>query len=120
MNRHVRQVEEERFFLVRPNEAHRLLRVAFDDGALFLVGKQFEHLVVPQERQHAFAGYLRFALHVVRVRDAEVVIEALLRRQELRLVAQVPLADALGRIAQSLQAFGDGHLVGMQPLRPTR
>ena len=62
--------------------------------------------------------------HVVRVRQAEVLVEAVPRRQELRVVAEVPLAEDGGRVALRLEHFGDRHLVvvdadlGVRPERP--
>jgi hypothetical protein len=44
------------------------------------------------------------------------VIKALLRGQKRRLVAEVPLADALRGIAERLQSVGDGGFLRMQPV----
>ncbi len=54
--------------------------------------------------------------HVVRVRDAEPLVEALTRGQERRLIAEMPFSKNAGRIARGLQHLGDGRLVWMESL----
>jgi hypothetical protein len=66
-----------------------------------------EHLVVEQQRQRRVAGLVAGGVgsraglpaHVVAVGQAEVVVEAVVRRQEGRLVAAVPFADHLRPVA---------------------
>eukprot|EP00754_Rhynchopus_humris_P048804 Rhum_TRINITY_DN8009_c1_g1::Rhum_TRINITY_DN8009_c1_g1_i1::g.25755::m.25755 len=57
---------------------------------------------------------VRGVRHVVRVRDAQPALEAVLRGQVLPLVAdaQVPLADHTGLVAVLQQQGGEGRLVG--------
>ena len=45
--------------------------------------------------------------HVVGVGQAEVVVEAVPRRQELRVMAEVPLAEDGGGVAARLEHLGD-------------
>ena len=76
-------------------------------------------MVIAHERHDAAAVHAHGFEHVIGIRDAEVVIKALLRRQECRLVAEVPLADALRGVAERPEAVGDGVFLWMQPvLRP--
>ena len=49
--------------------------------------------------------------HVVRVGQAEVLVEAVPRGQELRMVAQMPLAEDRRGIAALLDQFGQRHFV---------
>ena len=52
--------------------------------------------------------------HVVRIEDAVVRIESLRARQVALDVAEVPLADRGRGVAERLERFGDGHLLGRQ------
>ena len=55
-------------------------------------------------------------MNVVAVGNAEVLIESLSSRQELRLVAQVPLAEHAGFVASRFQHLGDRDLVRVHSL----
>ena len=55
-------------------------------------------------------------VNVVAVGNAEEFIEALLRRQKLRLISEVPLAEHARFVARGLQDFGDGDFIGVQSL----
>ena len=78
-------------------------------GERRLVGLLLDHVVVEHQRQRRVAGLVpsplesvrvaRLAAHVVAVGQAEVVVEAVVGREELRLVAAVPLADHLRAVA---------------------
>ena len=57
--------------------------------------------------------------HVMRIWNAEVAVEALPRGQKLRLVADVPFADAHRGVVAFLQPLGDGELRRVQPVRLT-
>lgn len=129
----VREVEEERlrrvlgaWFLVlrclgAADELHGLVGVDFLDAVLVRLVEQALDFVIAHERHHAATVHARGFEHVIGIRDAEVVIKALPRGQKRRLVAEVPLADALRGVAERLQAVGDGVLLRMQPvLRPRR
>ena len=88
--------------------------------ALGIVGQQFVHRVIAHQRHDAFAGFCRHALHVVGVRYAEVVIEALLRRQELRLIADMPFADAHRGVAFLFEEVGDRVLLRVESIADCR
>ncbi len=102
MNHRVRHVQEEGPVLVLLDEAHgplgvprrqlRLVRVVRDDA------------VALDQRQ---LGIGRRILgvpgpHVVRIGQPEVLVEAVVRRQELRMMAEMPLAVAGRRVAERL------------------
>ena len=53
---------------------------------------------------------LRLFLRIEVVEVAEELVEAVHRRQELVLVAEMVLAELAGRVAQRLQQFGDGRV----------
>ena len=55
-------------------------------------------------------------MDVVAVGNAEVFIKSLSSGQELRLIAQVPLAEHTGPIASRFQHLGDRDLVRIHPL----
>ena len=116
MHGRVRQIQEKRTIGVFADERFGFVGVAFDDAALLLIGQQFRHLVVAHQRRDALAGRGRDPLHVVRVGNAEVAIEALASGKELGLVPQMPFADARRGVTAILELFGDSHLGRIQPL----
>lgn len=128
----VREVEEEglrrvlgAWFLVlrclgAADELHGLVGVDFLDAILVRLVEQALDLVIAHERHDAAAVHARRFEHVIGIRDAEVVIKALLRGQERRLVADMPFADALSGIAQRAEAVRDGVLLWMQPVSAPR
>gem|GEM_PF-1781141 len=61
----VRKIEQEGLLLVLRNETNRFVGVLFDDAFLLLVGEQFRHLVIPEQRGDALSGLDGFQLHVV-------------------------------------------------------
>lgn len=96
------------------DELHGLVGVDFLDAILVRLIEQALDFFIAHERHDAAAVHARGFEHVIGIRDAEVVIKALLRGQKRRLVADMPFADALRGIAQRPQAVGDGVLVWMQ------
>ena len=50
-------------------------------------------------------------VHIVDIVAAVEIIEALIGRQILAVIAEMPLAEAAGRIARSLESLGYGYLV---------
>jgi hypothetical protein len=83
-----------------------------------------DHLLALDQRQRRKVPVRRVLRpHVVRVRQAEVVVESVPGRQELRVVAQVPLTVDRGRVAPALEQLGEGRLgradAGARP-RPER
>lgn len=130
----VRKIEEKRLGGMGFDEVDGALRVAASDGALidrklddfFVFVERRAPLrergfgIIPQ-RVHAIGPTLRSALvvgmvHVVRVRDAEVGVEALSSRQNFGMVAEVPLADAGRGVALGFEVIGDGVFIRMQAL----
>ena len=116
----VREVEQERMVPVLADEADRFIGVAFDEAGLLLLGEKLGHLFVAKEGDNLLSGLLGPLQHVVGIGKAEVVVEPLPRREELGLVADVPLAHALRRVAALLQPFGDGELGGIEAMGFTR
>ncbi len=141
VNGAVRQVEEERLVLAGVDELHRRRCVALDDALLLVLphGRDDRLIFDKRERWLTRAGEaglgvasgtaglwfgkfvaevaLRSVLagpHVVRVRDAEVVIETTAARQEFRLIAEVPFSDARRRVAGLLQQLRHRALGGTQ------
>ena len=98
VHRVVRQIEIERLVLVAPDEVDGLLGVHLDEAALPFPVHQLHDLFIPQQRHDRHLGGRALLQHVVRIRDAEIVVEALPGGQEFGLIAQVPLADDLGGI----------------------
>jgi len=52
--------------------------------------------------------------HVIGIWCSEILVESLCERQKLRLIAEVPLAKATGRVALALEHFGDRDLSGIE------
>jgi hypothetical protein len=109
----VRHVQEERRVTMPLDEAHRALRVPGCE--LRLIGVGLDDLVAVDE------GKIRIEVlllrmpgpHVVRIGQAEVLVEAVLLREKRLQVAQVPLAENGRRIRSLLQHLRDRHLVGV-------
>ncbi len=116
----VRDVEEERLVVVTVDEVDGVFRVPGGELALFL-RRDFRDLDLPavEERQ---AGIARLAIrlagvrgqvigmerpHVIRVRQAEILVEAMPRRQELREMPKMPLAEDGGCVSARLEQLGD-------------
>ena len=59
-------------------------------------------------------GVLRLFLGVEVIEIAEELVEAVHRRQELVVVAEMVLAELAGGVAERLQRLGDGHVLGLQ------
>ena len=75
-------------------------------GLRIVVGRALESIVA--RRRHA---------HVVRIGQTEPGVEALVHREELAELSEMPLADDRRRVSAGLQHFGDGDLVRRQTLR---
>ena len=120
MREGVSEVEKERLPFALTNKPDCLPRVA--SGKCVLVGRPLHDFLVAHQR-HVPPFGLRFAqvdracaatgnrVHIVTVGDAEVVIEAVVRRRVSVQVTQVPLADASCGIAPGLQCLGDSNLM---------
>jgi hypothetical protein len=105
----VRHIEEEGLVLVLLDEADGPLRVP--GRQLRLVGVDGDGPVALHQRQIGIVlrGFGVLGPHVVRIGQAEVFVEAVVRRQELRQVAKVPFAITGGRVTERLDHLGDGH-----------
>ena len=99
MRKGVRHVEEEGRVFGALDELKRLLGVARCQS--------LQHRGLLQRLGVVHQGPRR---HVVGIRDAEVFVEAAFRRQVLRLMAEVPLADAHGLVALRLEHGGESGL----------
>ncbi len=104
------------------DEFHGFVGIDLLDAVLLRPVHRFDHLVVAHQRHRWFAlagGCIRravpFAAHVVRIRKAQVMIEPAMDRQKLDLIAHVPFADALRRVALLAQQLGDRVLLGVKP-----
>ena len=90
--------------------AERLTRSRYERVLLRAISGRELHL-----EGHRYAPItVRGWSHVGRIRQPEKRIEALAPWQERRLIAQVPFADARGRVACILQHFRDRTLGGIQ------
>ncbi len=105
----VRQIDEEWLILVAVDELDDFLSVAWGDHRL--VDGGLDDPFVSHEGQGHF-----LAVHVVRVRNAEVGIEALLVRKEIRVIADMPFSHADGGVVLGLEDFGNGGFIGVQSL----
>ena len=123
------EVHEEGLVFVVLDEIDGLLGVAASDGAL-VHGQLDDSLVLEQwclplvegglgivpEDVHAFPTATGFALvvgmvHVVRVRDAIIGVEAIGGGQHFLVMTEVPFPETGGGIALRLQVIGDGVLL---------
>ena len=57
-----------------------------------------------------------FAVHVVTVGNAEVMIEAVVGGHKVRVVPEVPFPDTHGGVILLLQDFGNGNLIRIESL----
>ncbi len=98
-----------------PDKPDRLLCIP--PGKRRLLSRPFDLLAVFHDRDikapyirvgllETLIGILPVAIHIIRVRNAVIVIKAVGIGRVLRQMAQVPLADTCGAIVFSLQHFG--------------
>ena len=102
-------VEEERHCLVLANEANGFLGVAAGDGVL--LHRCLDDLLASNQGQR----YV-FAVHIIAVGNPVVAVKTLGGRQEIRMVPEMPLADAAGGVAPGFENFGYGQLRGVESL----
>ena len=118
----VRQVEEERFVLILLDEIHRTGRIVGSQPRL--VGVVAHHLVAIVRRQvgevEPIALLRVIGPHIVRVWQAVILVEAILQRQELAGVAQVPLPEDSGGVALLLEELAHRHLLRVDTVLRTR
>ena len=74
----------------------------------------------PERRVLRIVRMLGLLLGVEVIEIAEELVEAVHRRQELIAVAEMVLAELAGGIAERLQRFGDGDVLGAQTERRAR
>jgi len=114
-------VREERSLAMRLDELYRLLgETAAERGLVVHVVDLIDDLGPAQNRQRRELPPFEGGPHVVGVGNAEVSVEALVGRQKLGLVAQVPFAEAAGGVAGALENLGDRDLVRVQAVRVAR
>ena len=117
MRHAVRQVEEERPVPIGLEESDRLIGISSRE--LSLVRLLLDHLFAAKQGDGGTLGtgppLVGGLPHVIRERNPEVVVEPLPRRQELRLIPQVPLADAGRRIAFGFEDLSQGDLLRIEP-----
>src|SRR5689334_23058264 len=106
-------MKEERLVLVALDEffgfLYEAVRQRLQLGGLL---DSFEISNQRDRREAAGLAVFREALRpvVVRIRDAEEEVEAVVRRQMLGAMAEVPLANAGRRVAGGFEQLGDGDL----------
>ena len=123
----VREVQEERPAAILLDESHRFLRVALRQRTM--VHRLLDDVAVAHQRHVPVFG-LRIVVggalqpivarrrhpHVVRIGQTEPIIEALIHRQELAKLSEMPLAHDRGRVPARLQHFRNRDLFGRQAL----
>ena len=126
------EVQEERLVDVLAKELDRPFDVA--TGEHRLVGLLLDHVLPVHQRQRRIGkhggwrepdrsqrvgvlevGVADLGAHVVAVRQPEPSVEPVVGRQELGLIATVPLADDLGGVAGVAEHRRDRVLVGVEP-----
>ena len=116
------QIEKERLVLVLLDEINGAGRVV--SRKLRLIRVVSHHLITVISRQVREVEHLPLLRverpHVVRVRQAVILIETILQRQELMCIAQVPLSKDSRAITLLLQHLPDRHLIRMDTVIRTR
>ena len=126
MRRAVREVQKERPARVALDEPHRPVGVARHQRRLRRAGQRLADcgLALDEPQRRVELRRLRVpGPHVVRVGESEELVEPLARRQVVRAVAEVPLADRRGRVAPGFEHFRERGLAGREAagvLRPQR
>lgn len=111
----MRQVEEERLVLGLLNELDAAFGESF--GELFLIVRsdgRMNHLRALDQRKIGVGAGLGLGMigpHVVRVRDAVKVIEAVLGWQERLMVAEMPFAEASRGVTFLFEDFSQRHFI---------
>ena len=118
VNGGVRKIKEERMILLLANKFHSFIGVTLGEFGLILGRDLFDDFVVAHQREwraFSFSELAVFLPHVIRVREAEVMIEPVARGEKIRVIAEMPLADDRRRVALLLEQFGDGVFLGADP-----
>ena len=116
----VGEVEVEGLVLIATDEVDRFLGIELDHAALTFPVHQLGDLLISQERDDRDLGVGALLEHIIGVRNAQVVVEALAGGQELGLIAEVPLADHLGGVAFFFKSLGYSYFSRIKPDRLTR
>ena len=99
---------------------HALLgqRAGVLDSVALAVGPAVDHAaraeLLAECRVLRVVGIFRLFFGVEVIEVAKELVEAVHRRQELVLVAQVVLAELAGGVAEGLEQFGDGRIFLLQ------
>ena len=109
-------VAEEGLVLVLVDEVDRGIRYGIgDQGLAFGVGDMGHRFVSLDPGQgRVFSFRVSSHPHVVGIGNALVFVEALGKRHEGRLIAQMPLSEATGGVTRFFQDFGNGDFGGVQ------
>ena len=118
----MRQIEKERIVPMILYELDGFLGDDFrQQGLISAVAHVSDRLVLTDDRQRRVGAAISDGIpafvprpHIIRIRDAKILIEALRQRQEFRLIPEVPLAKTAGGIALGLEELGDGDFVRME------
>ena len=110
-------VEEERVFTISSDK----INASFCDlgSQQGLISQGVDHRFVLIEWQGPeVKNWSLFGMegpHVIRVRDSEIFLEALLVRHEIRMIPQMPFPKGPGCITVGPQHFGQSDFIGMDP-----
>src|SRR5438132_1528822 len=104
----VGQVKEKRPAFVLVDELYSLVRVSLSEAILPPGIDLFNDALIPHQGKRGLPVWVRFVFsggdglcrsHVVGIRQAKVMIEAVARGQEYRIIANMPFPDDHARIA---------------------
>ena len=124
----MREVQKERTRLVLFDESHRLIGVPL--GQCVLIGWPFDNLCPLHQgdvvvldlrvvrRVLAHLGHVSRPpgfIHVVRIRDSEIAIEALFGRKVPRKMSQMPFADDPRGVSDLLEHLCECDFLGPEP-----
>ena len=113
MNMHMRKIQEKRIFPIGSDEFDRLFHIPFCQGALIRL--LLYHFISVQQRQRRIVLSRHLTSHIVAVRQAVILIKAVIQRQELFLIAAVPLSHDLGAVSGAAQDVRYGGFRRMKP-----
>ena len=100
------------------NELHRSLGVL--RGELRLIGVRRDRSFTVDQREVRELRRRMLRPHVIRVRQTQIIVEAVASRQELGVMPEVPFAIDRGRVPARLEYLGDRHFVGVNAVSRRR
>ena len=112
----VREIEKERLLAMAANEFHCFFGIASSHPVLSISIEQIHDLFISQQRDHRLASGCGGLVHVVRIGNAEVMVEPVARRQKRWLIPEVPFADAHRGVTLILQKFRNGMFLGVDSM----